>query len=122
MDTTTKIRNISILCHAERHNYCFAGCDCSCHFDLKFETKLTVLAYELWRISTAFALPEESIETREGRLLGVIRSAQNSVDFQDYTPEEVAEKMKLTLARDYWSLRETAEDFNLNAHTGIRIS
>lgn len=122
MDTTTKTRSITILCHAERHSYCFQGCGCSCHFDLKYNSKLTDFAYELWTIRTAFSLPEEDEETRKGRLTGVIRSAQNSVDFQEYTPEEIAEKIELTLARDYWSLRETAEDFNLNAHTSIRIS
>lgn len=122
MDTTTKTRHITILCDADRHSYCFKGCECSCHFDLKIDRKLTVLAYELWTIRTAFALPEESAETRRGRLRGVLRSAEDSVNFWGYSVDEIADRMELTLARDYWSLRETAEDFNLNAHTGIRIS
>ena len=121
MDTTPKTRHITILCRAERHSYCLQGCECSCHFDLEYDSKLTDLAYELWIIRNAFSLPEEDEETRKGRLTGVIRSAQNSVNFQEYTPEEIAEKMELTLARDYWSLRETAEDFGLHYYTGLRI-
>lgn len=122
MDTTTKTRHITILCDAGRHAYCLQGCECSCHFDLEIDGKLTDFAYELWTIRTAFALPEESAETRRGRLRGVIRSAENSVNFWGYSVDEITDRMELTLARDYWSLRETSEDFNIDLHTALRIS
>jgi len=73
-----------------------------------------VLIYELWTIRTAFALPEENAEARRNRLVDVISAAENVMDFKGYTVEEVADRAELSLARDYWSLRETAEDFNLN--------
>lgn len=122
MDTTTKTRRITIFCDAERHNYCFQGCDCSCHFDLELDRRLSSFGYELWRIAAAFKLPEESIETRHGRLRGVIRSAENSVDFLGYSVDEVTDRMERVIARSDWSIWEFNEDFDLNSNGTRKLS
>lgn len=122
MNTTEKTRRITVLCHAERHNYCLDGCDCSCHFDLEVKQTLTELGYELWRASIAFKFPEEDPETRRGRLRGVIRSAENSVDFLGYGVDEVTDRMERVIARDYWSIWEFNDDFDLELGGNRKIS
>lgn len=115
--TTTKItRSVSTLCATDNHRYCpgvAEHCECSCHFEEVANMDLfRSFAYDLWRISPSFKLMAES--ERRSHFLSMIRSAEAKLDFQGFSVEDFYERIQPTLSRDYWSLRETYEDFGLD--------
>lgn len=117
MDTIRKTRYLSTLCGIGSHRYCLEAinehCQCSCHFEESFSSELIGgLGYQLWQLAADFNLMEESV--RRDHIISIIRSAQGKLDFHGFSAEEIYELFQPTLARDYWSLRETYEDFGLN--------
>lgn len=115
----TKTRVSSLFCAAGSHDFCPDGdrCDCSCHFEelTQHADLIGGVGYPLWRISKLFdGMPPA--ERRE-KILGIIRSTERLVDFQGLTAEEIYERFQPTIARDYWSMRETYDDFGFDFST-----
>lgn len=116
-------RRVSILCGIERHRYCsekvlgdgMPPCDCTCHTEAVVTSTILNFAYNIHRVGVAISFMEA--EERTERILDLIEAAQGVVDFHGMGSQEIFERLQGTLSRDYWSSRETSEDFSIDPYS-----
>jgi len=107
-------RNLTVICGIGKHRYCSQdildrGCDCSCHFTEEFRNDFNSFAFSLWHIGRATRFMED--EERDAHILILIKAAHGTVDLDGLSAEDYLARIKPTVNRDYWSARETDEDF-----------